>query len=196
MLSTNMKRQILTVPNLLSLLRLGMIPLFVVLYLNGRDAATAGVLLLSGLTDVVDGWYARRFNAVTDLGKALDPVADKLTQAAMLFCLTSRFPAMTILFLLLVVKETFAAISGLAVIRRTGKVLGALWHGKVTTLLLYTGMILHLLWQDMPPAVSNTITAITVAMMALSLILYGIRNMNAIRCAAQKEKDPHDEQAA
>lgn len=124
------KNQILTVPNLLSLLRLLMIPLFVWLYLNGYKRWTAAVLILSGITDVVDGFIARHFGQVSDFGKALDPVADKLTQAAMLLCLISSYPMMIVPFVLLAVKEVFAAVSGLIVIRRTGLVLGAEWHVK------------------------------------------------------------------
>ncbi len=190
------KKEILTVPNLLSLLRLCMIPLFVALYLSGHPRATAAVLALSGLTDLLDGWYARRFNAVTDLGKALDPVADKLTQAAMLFCLTSRYPVMTLPFALLLVKEAFTGVSGLIVIRKTGRVLGAVWHGKVTTLLLYAIMILHLVWKDMPFALSNTLIGITVAMMLLSMALYAVRNVRVIREADQKGEPSHDDEMA
>ena len=79
----NTRKQLFTIPNLLSLLRLCMIPLIIWLYCTQKNyALTAVVLVLSGLTDMVDGYIARRFNMVTDLGKALDPVADKLTQAS------------------------------------------------------------------------------------------------------------------
>lgn len=184
------KNKVLTVPNLLSLVRLLMIPLFVSLYLNGHDGATALVLVLSGLTDVVDGWYARTFSAVSDLGKALDPVADKLTQAAMLLCLVTRYPTMLVPFILLVVKELFAAVSGLIVIRKTGKVLGAVWHGKVTTLLLYAMMILHVVWQEVPLWLSNVLICACVGMMLLSLVLYAVRNIRAIRQAAHGGDTP------
>ncbi len=177
------KKTILTIPNLLSILRLLMIPAFVWLYLKGEDGWTAAVLILSGGTDVADGFIARRFGQITDLGKALDPVADKLTQAAMLFCLISRFPTMVVPFALLIVKEAFAGISGLLVIRKTGKVLGAQWHGKVTTMMLYGMMILHIVWQDIPVWTSNILNGACVIMMILSLVLYARRNIQAIRCA-------------
>lgn len=180
------KKQILTVPNLLSLVRLMMIPLFVWLYLNGHDGWTATVLILSGVTDVVDGYIARHFGQVSDFGKALDPVADKLTQAAMLLCLMSRHPMMLVPFVLLAVKEIFAGISGLIVIRRTGTVPGAEWHGKLTTLLLYGMMILHVIWQDIPLWMSNVLNGGCVVMMLISLFLYGRRNIRAIRSAAKK----------
>lgn len=177
------KQQILTVPNLLSLLRLLMIPLFIWLYLQGYENWTAFVLILSGVTDVVDGYIARHFNQVSDFGKAFDPIADKLTQAAMLLCLVSRYPTMIVPFLLLAVKDVFNAVSGLLVIRRTGKVLGAEWHGKLTTVLLYGMMILHVVWQDIPRWTSNMFNAGCVVMMLVSFVLYARRNIQVIRSA-------------
>ena len=178
------KKEILTIPNLLSLLRLLMIPVFTWLYQHGHEEWTAAVLILSGVTDIVDGYIARRYNQVSDFGKAFDPLADKLTQAAMLLCLTSRYPAMLLPFALLAVKECFAAITGIIVIRRTGQVLGAQWHGKVSTLLLYGMMILHVLWKDIPLWVSNTLNIGCVVMMLVSLVLYARRNQQAIRSAS------------
>lgn len=179
------KREILTVPNLLSLLRLCMIPLIAVLYLTGRPVAAAVVLILSGFTDLLDGWYARRFNAVSDLGKVLDPIADKLTQAAMLLCLVSVHRQMLLPFVLLIIKEIFASLSGLTVIRRTGVVPAAVWHGKVTTALLYLTMIIHAAWQELPDWTSNILIAGCTLMMCLSMVLYGVRNVRLIKNATQ-----------
>ncbi|MGN0793373.1 MAG: CDP-alcohol phosphatidyltransferase family protein [Aristaeellaceae bacterium] len=180
---TNARKRILTVPNLLSLLRLCMIPVFVILYLREHYIATAVTLVLSSLTDIADGWYARRFGAVSDLGKALDPIADKLTQFSMLLCLTRRHPTLLVPLLLLVVKELFAAVSGLVVIRATGRVPSAVWHGKVTTMLLYLLMFLHVVWKDIPLLLSNILTGICVVMMLISMTLYAIRNIRSIRAA-------------
>lgn len=180
------KRQIITVPNLLSLLRLLMIPLFVYLYMEGDEGGTALVLLLSGATDVVDGYIARRFNQISDFGKAFDPVADKLTQAAMLWCLISKHSMMIVPFILLVVKELFAGISGLVLIRRTESVPGAEWHGKLTTMMLYGMMIIHVIWQDIPRWTSNVLTVGCVVMMMTSMTLYALRNIRMIRKASKK----------
>ena len=86
------EKRILTIPNILSFFRLCLIPLFVWLYCVKKDYMwTAIVLLLSGATDMADGYIARRFQMVSALGKVLDPIADKLTQGAMLLCLFTRF---------------------------------------------------------------------------------------------------------
>ena len=86
------ENKIFTLPNVLSFFRILLIPVIIWLYLVKDNSIWAGyVLILSGLTDVLDDFIARRFNVASDLGKVLDPVADKLTQAAMLICLSIRF---------------------------------------------------------------------------------------------------------
>ncbi len=180
------QNSILTIPNLLSLLRLLMIPVFITLYHQGYIYGTAFVLFLSGLTDVIDGWVARRFNQVSDFGKAFDPVADKLTQAAMLICLIKSHPTVVFPLVLLVIKEVFCGLTGLFVITYTGNVPMAKWHGKAATVLLYSMMILHLLWQEMPIWTSNIINAACAVMLIVSMLLYCRSNIIIIRNANRK----------
>lgn len=183
--SVSLKGKVFTIPNLLSMLRIAMIPLFAWLYCARKnELATAVVLALSGVTDMLDGIIARRFHMVSDLGKILDPVADKLTQGAMLVCLCTRFRMMLIPVLLMLGKEIANGITGLLVISRTGNVYGAQWHGKVTTWMLYIMMIIHVLWFDIPPVVSNGLIGLCVAMMVFSLVLYSVRNFRMVRKAA------------
>lgn len=176
------ENKILTIPNLLSLFRLILIPVIVWLYWVRKDYFPAGVLLIvSGLTDLADGYIARRFHAVSNVGKILDPIADKLTQAAMLFCLVTRFPLMAAPFGFLVIKEVFIGTTGLLMIRKTGKVVGADFHGKVATTLLYAMMILHIFWIDIPSAVSAVSILICLVSMAFTLLTYGSRNMRVLQ---------------
>ena len=174
--------KILTIPNLLSFFRLCLIPVFMWLYCVEKNYLWTGiVLIISGLTDTVDGIIARKFNMISDLGKVLDPIADKVTQAAMLFCLLTRFPLMIAPLALMVVKEFFMGVTGLMVIQKTGKVFGADWHGKVNTWLLYAMMILHVFWYNIPDVVSKVLIGICVVMMLISLVLYGRHNLKALR---------------
>lgn len=176
------ENKILTIPNLLSLFRLILIPVIIWLYWFQKDYFPAGVLLIiSGLTDLADGYIARHFNAVSNVGKILDPIADKLTQAAMLFCLVTRFPLMAAPFGFLVIKEVFIGTTGLLMIRKTGKVVGADFHGKVATTLLYAMMILHIFWIDIPSAVSAVSILICLVSMAFTLLTYGSRNMRVLQ---------------
>lgn len=174
--------KVITIPNILSFFRLCLIPVLVWLYCFKQDPVrTVIVLVLSGLTDVADGIIARKFNMISNFGKAFDPVADKLTQIAMLFCLVTRFPHMLVPLILLVIKEISAGIMGLMVIKKTGKVLGAVWHGKATTFCLYTTMGIHLIWFSIPPIVSDILICVCTALILLSAVLYCIRNVRAIR---------------
>ena len=170
-----------TIPNLLSFFRLCLIPVMVWLYtVRENYIFTMLVLVLSGITDVADGIIARKLNMVSDFGKAFDPIADKLTQVAMMFCLVTRFPWMILPLVLMVIKELFTGITGLLTIRKTGKVEGAVWHGKVTTVLLYTMMGIHLVWFAIPPLLSGFLIGMSTGMMLLSAVGYGIRNIKLL----------------
>lgn len=174
--------KLLTIPNILSLIRILLIPLFCWLYLGENEyRIAAGVWVLSGITDAADGFIARHWNMISNFGKAFDPIADKLTQAAMLLCLLSRFPHMLWLFLLLAVKEITMGITSLIAIRKTGKVIGSSWHGKIMTALLYASMLLHLLWAEIPQSLSKGIILLCVCAMATSFVLYLIRNIKWLR---------------
>lgn len=176
------KKQILTVPNVLSMLRIVMIPVIVWLYAVEKNYGWAGgLLILSGVTDVVDGFIARRFRMISDLGKVLDPIADKLTQATMLACLLMRFPLMALPLAMMVLKETFMSVTGLLVIRRTGVVISADWHGKAATVLLYATMVVHIFWEDISESQSALLIGAAMVMIAISFFLYGRDNVNALK---------------
>ena len=179
-----MKRQhqILTIPNFMSLFRLCLIPLIVWLY-HGKEMYgwAAAVLVISGITDVADGIVARHFHMVSDFGKAFDPVADKLTQFAMLLCLAIRFRWIFVPASLILIKEIVTAIMKAAVIRKTGMVEGADWHGKATTVLLYLTIFLHLVWYEIPKQWSVLLTGVCTVMMLFSFILYGRRNWKLLK---------------
>lgn len=175
------KNRIITIPNILSFFRLLLIPVIIWLYIVKEDPAwTTAILALSGVTDVVDGIIARKCRMVSDFGKVLDPVADKLTQIAMLVCLVSRFQWMVLPLSLLVVKEFTAGVLGLLVIRKTGAAYSAAWHGKITTVLLYSMMLIHLLWYGIPTTVSGVLIGVCVALIILSAVLYGIQNIKTL----------------
>ena len=148
------KQEILTIPNLLSLLRLALIPVYIVLYLDASETRdyflAASILAVSCITDMIDGQIARRFNMVTNFGKLLDPIADKLTQFALAICLSLKYPAMRIVLVLFVVKECFQ-LSALLIHLKKGKVLdGALISGKICTAVLFISFILLVLFPMMP----------------------------------------------
>ena len=172
------KNRILTIPNVLSSVRLCLIPVIIWLYLGKEDYVLTGiVVVLSALTDIVDGFIARKFNMISDLGKVLDPIADKATQLVVMILLTLSFPLMLMPIIMTAIKEAFMAISGYMIIRRCNVVLGAHWHGKAATVLLTVVMSLHLVWHDIYPALSIVLISLSSAMIILSLVLYAKRNI-------------------
>ncbi len=185
-------RRILTIPNALSMLRILMVPGIVWLYVFKEDTAGALILVaLSALTDVVDGRIARRFDMVSDLGKALDPIADKLTQGALAVCLALRYPLLWALVAWLAVKEVTTGIFGLLLVKKEKPVHSAKWHGKVTTVLLYGSMMLMLLVPDLPAWIADTLILVCMAVMTVSFVLY-LRDYIG-RLKSDKEEEEEEE---
>lgn len=176
------KNRIITIPNILSVCRIVMIPVFIWVYcFRGEYHLAFLILCLSGITDLADGFIARTFHMVSNLGKALDPIADKLTQGAVLLCLGIRFPQMFFLAGLLAAKEITTGLMSLSAIHRTNEVKSADWHGKITTCLLYFTMLLHILWGDIPQTASTFLTVLCVIVMAVSFVMYFHRNIALLR---------------
>lgn len=184
------KHKIITIPNLLSFFRLLLIPVIVWLYVAKRNPLwTCVILALSGVTDIVDGIIARKYHMVSEFGKAFDPVADKLTQIAMLFCFVTRFRWMLLPLSVMIVKELVAGLLGLALIHKTGAVDGAVWHGKVTTVLLYCMMAIHLLWYNIPGVVSGILIGACTALALLSAFMYTRENVKKLQTGRAKQAE-------
>ncbi len=175
----NIGRQIraeaFSIPNILSYFRLLLIPLFIVLYVQEDFTEALITLAASGLSDILDGRIARRYDMVTDLGKVLDPVADKLTQCAMMLCVAMRYPAMWWLLGLHVVKELIMLVMGWYVLKRTDTVNSAIWAGKLCTGVIYAVMMLHVILPHLPQPVSVGCTVVCAGLIVLSLIVYTAR---------------------
>ena len=172
----NWKKEILSIPNLLSLFRLALIPVYMLIYLNATQPShyylSAAILAVSCLTDLIDGKIARRFNMVTTLGILLDPVSDKATQFTLILCLAMRYPVLWYLVATFVVKEGFQLIAGSLILRK-GKILdGALLTGKICTTVLFVSLIILIMIPTMAEEHVAIITAIDIAFMIISFIGY------------------------
>lgn len=139
-----------TIPNWISFARIIMVPIFAVLFLNDEIIWSVVVLALSGLSDMVDGKIARRFNQVSDLGKVLDPVADKLTQITIAVLLYLNFSSaeneliktFSWIFLVFIIKEFVMVAFGGFMIAIGLRPSAAEIYGKLSTLAFYVVMIL------------------------------------------------------
>jgi len=167
------RTDVLTIPNALSVFRILLIPLIVWLYLvEDRPIAAMIAVGVSALTDVADGFIARRFHMISDVGKVLDPIADKLTQAALLICLTSRYRFLWWVFAFLAFKEIFQGLLGLAAVNLSGEMNQAHWYGKLSTVVFYAAMLVLLALPGLELAWVYAIVALCCAALMLSLILY------------------------
>ncbi len=174
------KKEIFSIPNILSFVRILLIPLFAWFYLTADDSGgyylAAVIVIISGITDFLDGQIARRCNMITEFGKFLDPLADKLTQGTLFFCIAFRHPLMWILLVLWLIKDGFMAIMGLILLKTKEKKLdGAKWYGKVCTAMIYFAILALLffpsVFSPLSPA-SSILILICAGFMVLSGVFY------------------------
>lgn len=175
--------RIFTLPNMLSFLRLLLIPLIVYFFETDQYWWAFGMLLLSGATDVIDGWIARTFHLVSDFGKALDPIADKLTQIAVLFCLMREY---WWVLAALLFKEIFIGVLTLIALHRTHSVYSAGWYGKLCTVVIYLSMFVLILWKPVIGTAPNPTfvlidSVVIVALILLAFVKYLIYFLRILR---------------
>ena len=177
--SVNIKwKDFLLIPNILSCLRILLIPVFILLYLNGLKGAAIIVLIISGLSDMIDGIIARHFNMISELGKLLDPVADKLNQAGIVFCLAIKFSQVRVLLVLFLIKEFCMIVGGLILLHSGQKPIPAKWWGKLSTAVFYIVMTIILIFGDytikfkLPNIMITILTAISAICLIFSFVNY------------------------
>jgi len=188
----------MTVPNAISLARIALLPLFVWLYLtsdetNGREFLSFIVLVASGLSDLFDGMIARKFNQISDLGKLLDPLADKLTQVTVMVCLFMRYHIVIYLLIICLVKELCQGLGGLILLHRGAKLDGARWYGKVSTFVFYGVMACIVLMNDMNDTAKQVLIGIVAIVMLFAFFRY-VREFFNIRKENPAKSDAGDEQ--
>ncbi len=171
--------QNLTVPNALSVLRILIIPFFAWFFMRDQLVPAVALLVLSGLSDCVDGFLARRLNQVTELGKMLDPLADKLTQGVVALCLAAKFPVIGPLLLVFILKELVMLGCAVGLLKKKKRPCAARWYGKVATVMFYVSVaaivVMDGFFQLPRPAfvtVSSVLLVLTAAMMVYSAVRY------------------------
>jgi len=170
------KKDWFTIPNLLSYFRLILIPFFVYYYIaaeteQGYMLATA-ILFVSGVTDAADGYIARKFNQGTKIGQLLDPIADKLTQIAVVSVLMLKWPIFTFLFLLFLIKETYMFIQNLRLYRKNITLDGAKWYGKIATIVFYLTMFIAVFFPNLSTVTVVFLVVLASAYQLLALFYY------------------------
>ena len=172
----NWKKEFLTIPNLLSLCRILLIPLYVPLYLKatGRQQilAAGSLMILSCITDVADGKIARQCGQITNVGKLLDPLADKLTQLSMILCLGKKYTVLYLLLILFLIKELTQLYLFLSYYRKGLSLDGALPAGKVSTAVLFISLIIMVLFPELHKTTAEILISCDFAFLAFSFFSY------------------------
>lgn len=169
-------REYFSIPNLLGYLRLILIPVYLYYYLRAKSTddyyAAAGIMLVSFLSDFFDGKIARRFNMITEFGKILDPVADKMTQGVLAISFSFRYPVMRLVLVVFLLKEGFMGVVGAYMMKKGYRMNGAQMYGKVCTAVLDVVMMVLLVFPDISITTVSLLSALCLAFMAYSLIRY------------------------
>ncbi len=163
------------IPNMLSILRLLMVPLFVFLFFyefENHQYWALGVFLLASATDVLDGWLARRFNWVSDLGKIIDPLADKLMQFAACVSLAIKTRYGLMLAIAIFVKDILMTAGGVYLAKKGARSLVvAKWYGKLNTVCLALAVCLLILFYQ-NETLAAAVTYAALGMMVFTFIMY------------------------
>ena len=171
-------KDLLTVPNALSFLRILLITPFVAFFVTEHYVAAAITIAVSGLTDCFDGMIARRFHQESEFGKVLDPLGDKLTLIAIGVCLIFIEPTVLPLLIAMVLKDTLMIIGGVIIIKKGIIPLKSVWYGKVSTILFYVtvgAIVLMWILKYDNPVLKLCMLGVTLALMLYALVMYTIK---------------------
>ena len=185
-------KDLMTIPNAISFVRILMITPFVALFISKLYIPAAIVIMISGLSDCVDGYIARRFHQESELGKILDPLADKLTLIAVGVCLIFVEPFVLPLMVIMVLKDILMLIGGTIVIQKGVIPPKSVWYGKVSTILFYVSVvsIVSMTILDIKnETLSLILLGVTAAFMIFSLVKYAFMFFAIMREVKQSEEE-------
>lgn len=182
------REQVLTIPNAMSAFRIVLIPFIIWAYAIDRHYLSFYLVVLSAVSDMLDGFVARKLNMISDFGKFIDPVADKLTQAALLVCLMTEHRHIYILFIILAVKELATLFLGAVVFKRHDSVNSAKWYGKLCTAVFEITMMLLMLFPDTPESIVHMAMLICGGVMIFAFIMYSLFYLGILLAKGRKKE--------
>jgi len=187
--------KVITIPNIISVFRLLLVPFIIVLCAQGNTYFAIALVAISGLSDIIDGIIARKFNMISRIGKVIDPFADKVTQCSLIVCLVVIFnntefvekrremlPVLLLFLGFFLAKEITQFIFGFFAYKRVGDVNSSKWYGKLSTVLLYVFMGILILFND------KIDTLIAVIMLAICVIFHTIALVMYVKSFIQSAK--------
>lgn len=170
--------ELFTVPNIISFMRIILIIPFVFLFLSEEYILAFSFILISGISDALDGFFARKLKQISKLGKMLDPIADKLTLVAVVTCVGILIPELITLVIILVLKDLLMLAGGYYLLKKGIVPPAAKWYGKVATIIFYISVVFIIFMKAFMgvdnPLINGIILGITSIAMMFALIKYSI----------------------
>ena len=170
-------KNLFTIPNALSVIRILLSVGFCITYFTDEKLAALVILVITGITDVLDGRIARKYNQVSDFGKILDPFADKLFTVSTVVCICVSGIVPVWLLCIIIVKEIVLIVGGLLMIHVADAVIPSRWYGKATTVLFFGSFFLALLFEviKFDPQLTRVIITAMIGV-ATALAIYSVIN--------------------
>ena len=170
-------KEVFSIPNIISYMRIALMPVYVYCSLTSQTREdyilSSFLLLFIALTDFLDGFIARKFDMITEIGKLMDPVADKLFQLAIAICLIYRIDGMWIIFIIFLIKESVLGFfSTYFWFRYHRKMDGAMWCGKISTAVFYTMTFLMVLLPPLPSVVYHLMEVAMAVALSVTFVRY------------------------
>ena len=185
-----------TIPNVLTILRMILIPVFVVLFFKGLKMASLGVFCAASLTDMLDGYLARKLNQITDFGKLFDPLADKLMVITAMVCQTFWGPLPLIAVIIVAAKELVMVLGGMFMLNK-GVVVYSNYFGKTAQVGFIASLVLSffhdrflegniVLWGMTPDII---LLWITVALAIIAMAVYAAGAVQTLKKKDEKKDE-------
>lgn len=161
----------MNIPNLITTIRFILIPVFGYALYNGYIAESIALFFLGGLTDILDGYIARKFNMITAWGKLADPLADKLLQITALTILVHKKTVPIFILLVVIAKELLMVLGSVLLYKKARHVVSANWYGKAATVVFYLAVGIVIVWNLTMP-LSGIIVGLAILPTIVALFLY------------------------
>ena len=189
------------IPNYISVFRIFLVPLYALLFFGvlsvGLDPMMAAgiVFILAGLSDALDGYLARKYNWITDMGKLLDPLADKLMEITVAVCLAVKMDGpFIILAAILITKEIIMIVGAYLIMSKSKVYVSAVWCGKLATLVWYVLLCVVHFFPNATGSLSNLLCIILILVMIMAFAMYIFNyaaQIQSTKDAILKEKKNH-----
>lgn len=190
MRGTPKKEDLFKIPNILCYIRILLVPLFIYLFLNEYYWQSVVVVILASATDILDGYIARHFNMITDWGKFIDPVADKLMQFSMLILTIFRSKWILILVVAFVIKEIILLVVGIYIYHNDYNLNGSNWSGKSCTVVMDIVLLSFIAFGDIiSDAVAIIMVSIVIVFILISFFNYLLQYKNIYDTHIKKDKN-------